>query len=253
MTTPFKDHFSGHAADYTRYRPTYPEALFAHFANLAPRRLQAWDCATGGGQAAVYLAEHFEHVHATDASAQQIAAAHAHPRVFYAVAPAERTALANGSIDFISVAQAAHWFDLPAFYAEVSRVAAPGCILALYCYGLFSATPAIDAVVNRVYHELDAWWPPERAQIESGYQQMFFPFEELAMPHFDMRIDWHLEHMLGYLSTWSAVQRFKQERGTDPIAPLAGSLAAAWPVELKQAITVRWPLSFRVARVRDSP
>ena len=29
MTNSFKDHFSGHAADYRAFRPTYPPELFA--------------------------------------------------------------------------------------------------------------------------------------------------------------------------------------------------------------------------------
>ncbi len=29
MTAPFKDHFSGQAATYAAYRPTYPPQLFA--------------------------------------------------------------------------------------------------------------------------------------------------------------------------------------------------------------------------------
>ena len=37
----FKDHFSGHAALYSRYRPTYPEALFDFLAGVAPSRALA--------------------------------------------------------------------------------------------------------------------------------------------------------------------------------------------------------------------
>lgn len=86
----FKDHFSGHAADYTRYRPTYPPKLFTWLAQQAPARTLAWDCATGNGQAALGLAAYFDAVIATDASANQIAAASAHSRVRYAVGPRPR-------------------------------------------------------------------------------------------------------------------------------------------------------------------
>jgi methylase of polypeptide subunit release factors len=70
----FKDHFSGHADEYTRYRPTYPAELFNWLAQQAPAHALAWDCATGSGQAALGLAAHFDAVIATDASPQQIAA-----------------------------------------------------------------------------------------------------------------------------------------------------------------------------------
>jgi hypothetical protein len=64
----FKDHFSGHADDYTSYRPSYPAELFTSLAQRAPAHALAWDCATGSGQAALGLAAQFEVVIATHAS-----------------------------------------------------------------------------------------------------------------------------------------------------------------------------------------
>ena len=49
----FKDHFSGRAAAYTRYRPGYPPALFAWLASQTGRHELAWDCGCGNGQAAM--------------------------------------------------------------------------------------------------------------------------------------------------------------------------------------------------------
>src|SRR4051812_19118878 len=126
------DHFSRQAAGYSVYRPSYPDALFDFVAGLAPARRRAWDCATGNGQAAVGLARLFESVVATDASAAQIAHAHRHPRVAYRVAPAESSGLEAGTIDLVTVAQAAHWLDLDAFYEEVRRVLVPGGAIALW-------------------------------------------------------------------------------------------------------------------------
>jgi hypothetical protein len=68
----FKDHFSAVAASYARYRPGYPAVLFETLAGLAPARDLAWDCATGNGQAALHLAEHFARVVATDLSQEQL-------------------------------------------------------------------------------------------------------------------------------------------------------------------------------------
>jgi hypothetical protein len=118
----FKDHYSGHADLYRAFRPTYPAALFEHLASLALGHDLAWDCATGNGQAALALTPFFRSVVATDASSQQVAQARPHDRITYRVAPAERTALGDASVDLVTVAQALHWFDLPAFYAEVRRV-----------------------------------------------------------------------------------------------------------------------------------
>ncbi len=56
----FKDHFSGHAANYAKFRPNYPRQLFEYLVSIAPGRGRAWDCATGNGQAAVGLSAFFE-------------------------------------------------------------------------------------------------------------------------------------------------------------------------------------------------
>ena len=116
MSGPFPDHFSEVAGAYAEFRPRYPDALFDWLAEVAPRRELAWDCATGNGQAAVALARVFDRVVATDASAEQVDAARPHPRVEYRVAPAEESGLASDSADAVTVAQAVHWFDRPAFY-----------------------------------------------------------------------------------------------------------------------------------------
>src|SRR5436309_12421226 len=126
----FADHFSGVAGAYAEHRPRYPDRLFAWLAEQVPERRLAWDCATGSGQAAVGLAEHFDRVIATDASEAQIAAAAPHPRVEYRVAPAESSGLAPESADLVTVGQALHWFDRPLFYAEARRVLRPGGVVA---------------------------------------------------------------------------------------------------------------------------
>src|SRR5688500_380431 len=83
MTGRFPDHFSTHAALYRSHRPGYPGELFDFLASLAPGRSVAVDCATGSGQAALALAERFGQVVASDASAEQLAHAPAHPHVRY--------------------------------------------------------------------------------------------------------------------------------------------------------------------------
>ena len=69
------------AREYANFRPGYPPELFAWLARVSPSRGAAWDCGCGSGQASLALAEHFTHVHATDVSPEQIAAAKPHPRV----------------------------------------------------------------------------------------------------------------------------------------------------------------------------
>lgn len=119
----FKDYFSGDSAGYAAYRPTYPLALVDELAKISPGLQRALDCGCGTGQLSVMLAERFEEVVATDASAAQIRMAEPREGVVYRRALAEDSELPDASVDLVTVAQAAHWLDLPTFYAEVRRVA----------------------------------------------------------------------------------------------------------------------------------
>src|ERR1700722_6174309 len=132
----FNDHFSRLAANYASFRPHYPAALFDYLAQSCRRHDFAWDCACGSGQATLDLAERFASVLATDASAAQLAAAPAHANVHYRVAPAAQSGLEAECVDIVTVAQALHWFDLAAFYAEVDRVLRSAGVLAAWTYGV---------------------------------------------------------------------------------------------------------------------
>src|SRR5258708_11720090 len=121
----FRDQFAQAAPAYATFRPRYPAALFGALAAHAPARHLAWDCATGSGQAAIGLAEHFEQVVATDASEAQLAAALPHPRVRYQRATADASGLSASSVALVTGAQALPWLGPPAVYAHAGRVLMP--------------------------------------------------------------------------------------------------------------------------------
>jgi SAM-dependent methyltransferase len=245
----FEDHFSERAAGYATYRPTYPDGLFEWLASRAPSRRLAWDCATGSGQAVAGLARRFERVVATDASADQLKNARPFPNVEYRVARAEASAIAAGSADLVTVAQALHWLDHRAFFEEVGRVARPGGIVAAWMYNLMQVSPGFDQALARFYSEtVGPFWPGDRAYVDQGYRTIRIPFRELAPPPFAMEADWSLDHLLGYLRTWSAVARYAKARGHDPVALVAPELASHWggPDQVRR---VRWPIALRVAVV----
>lgn len=244
----FKDHFSGHAADYAAYRPGYPAALFTWLATVAPARRLAWDCGTGNGQAALQAVEHFESVVATDPSAEQLANAAPHPRVAYRVASAEDSGLESGSVDLITVAQALHWFDFDRFYAEAGRVLVPGGVLAAWTYTLPRVSPEIDPLVDRLGFEIAGpYWPPERRWVDEEYRTIPFPLAEIAAPRFETEERRSFDRFWGYLGTWSAVRRYAKETGRDPRDEIRDDLTAAWgPPETERE--VRWPVHLRVGR-----
>lgn len=247
MSDGFKDHFSTVSADYARFRPTYPDGLFAALAGLTPGRALAWDCGCGTGQAAGGLARHFDRVVATDASASQIAAAAPRKGVAFRVAPAEASGLPDSSADLILAAQAAHWFDLDRFYEEVRRVARPDGVLALVTYGIFTFAPEIDRVIDRFYRMVTGpYWPPERVHVDAGYGDLPFPFRETAPPTVpDIVADLPLSHVVGMLDTWSGLKECRRRTGRDPLPETARALAEIWgdPDEARRAV---WPIALRV-------
>ncbi len=243
------DHFSAHAADYAKARPSYPPELFAWLAQQCPQRDLAWDCATGNGQAAQALVGHFRHIHATDLSAEQIAQATPHPRIDYRVAPAQASGLPDRACDLIAVAQALHWFCNDDFHAEVKRVLKPDGLFAAWTYTLLQSEPPLDPIV-RDFHAnvVGPWWPPERAWVDRGYRGMPFPCVDIATPEFAIRREWTLPELLAYIRTWSATQRCIKATGRDPCAALGERLAEVWPdPQTRKAII--WPIALRCGRL----
>jgi SAM-dependent methyltransferase len=223
--------------------------LFDYLASLCRQKDRAWDVGTGNGQAASMLAEHFAEVVASDASENQIRVAIAHPHIRYLVAPAENTPLVAATVDLITVAQALHWFVAADFFKEVRRVAAPGGVIAAWAYNIFRIQPDIDQVTDHYYRNVvGPFWPPERKVIEDDYRTIEFPFAEIASPGFDMTAEWNVDEAIGYFSTWSSTQRYREAKREDPIPSLQQELAAVWGPEKRE---VRWPLALRVGRVSE--
>lgn len=247
-TDAFADHFSGHAAAYAEFRPRYPAALFHWLAVVSPGTQQAWDVGTGNGQVAHGLVTRFARVHATDASAEQVANALPHPRVTYAVTRYE-SGLADGTVQLVTVGQALHWFDLGAFIPEVRRVLQTGGVLAAFAYGHNRVSPEVDELV-RYHHDvtLGPFWPREHHLIHEGYRSVALPIDELPPPPLELAEHWSLAQFTGFLRTWSATQRFLRVRGDEAITAFEAELGARWgaaPVR-----TVSWPLVIRAGEIR---
>jgi hypothetical protein len=243
-----KDYFSTQSKTYAAFRPTYPVELYDFIFQHLTQKNTAWDCATGNGQVAKQLSSSFQEVHATDISQKQLDHAAEDKNIHYSVASAEKTNFPDSHFDLITVAQALHWFDRDAFYKEAARVGKRNSILAVWGYGLMYIDPVIDSMIMDFYsNTVGPYWDDARKLVEEHYKTISFPFEEINAPEFFIRVQWTVEHLSGYLSSWSATQKYIQEKGNDPVPSLINKVKRRC---IKPEMNVRFPVFTRIGRIK---
>jgi SAM-dependent methyltransferase len=241
--------YSPFAQEYARARPRYPVELFAYLASLVDRRDLAWDAATGNGQAAHGLAAHFARVVATDVSAGQIGQAMPHPRIEYRVAESERSGIDDHSVDLVTVATAIHWFDRDAFFAEARRTLRPGGVLAAWSYHVGYVHPPFDRLFRRFYFDvLYPYFPAGARLVDDRYESLRLPGDTVDGPDWSIRVEWNLDQLLAFISSWSGTQKYLEARGENPVDRVADELRELWG-ERATVREVRWPLFTRIARL----
>lgn len=243
-----KDNFSLQADKYAKYRPTYPRGFFDYLSSIIADKKNAWDCGTGNGQVAYELSKIVENVFATDISQSQIDNALQAGNISYSVQPAEQTNFDNKQFDLIVVAQAIHWFDFDKFYAEVRRTAKDNALLCVIGYSRLKISEPIDNLITDFYtNVIGKYWDKERKYIDKNYKTIPFPFDEIKTPKFENRHKWTLEHLIGYLNTWSAVNHFIRQNGFNPIDKLQTEIEQLWGSEEEKEVV--FPLLLRIGKI----
>lgn len=242
-----KDNFSEVAADYSKYRPSYPKELIRFIVDQCKSKQTAWDCGTGNGQVAMELAPYFNKIIATDLSKQQLDQAYKLKNIEYRLESAEQCSIADKSLDLITVAQAIHWFDFDVFYSQVNRVLKSNGILAVWAYN----NPVLGGKLNDTFMEiyedtLGAYWDPERQYITDGYANIPFPFDEIYCPPFSIEYQWTREHFTGYISTWSALKHYRAKNTVDLLPWIDEKLKADWPDQTVKP--VYFPCHLRIGK-----
>ncbi len=235
---------------YQHHRPDYPTELFDWLAQRTPSRQRALDMGCGSGQACRALESIFNEVLGADISVAQLRAAPA-GNTGYLAARADSLPLPAASLDLITVAQALHWFALPAFFHEAGRVLREGGLLAIISYGLCSVR-GLEGLVERFHDDtLRPWWPAARWLVVDGYKSIDLPWPEYTeQPAIVLRRQWHWRDMAGYLDTWSALVKARAH-GQDPLAAFLPELQRHWGDRERE---VSWPLRLRCcARPAGAP
>ena len=182
---------------------------------------------------------------ATDLSQNQLDQAPRFANVQYLQQAAEHTTFPSQYFDFITVAQAIHWFDFEKFYAEVKRTLKPDGIFAVIGYGLLQLDDIeLNQKVIQLYTEtLNGFWDAERSYIDEHYQSIPFPFDEIIMPSFQIELAWTGQQLWDYLNTWSAIKHYQKQLNLNPLDRLKQIILS------QHTINVSFPILLRVGRL----
>lgn len=164
--------FGAVAANYDRYRPSYPAELIDDLVALAPAGSipEVLDVGTGTGIAARLLAAHGLHVLGLEPDPQMATVARGRG-LDVEVSGFERWDPRGRTFDLITCAQAWHWIEPAAGAAQAARLLRPGGALALFWnYDHLDAatTAAVNAVYGRLAPQLTSLGDVQRLE-ERGY------------------------------------------------------------------------------------
>jgi len=202
--------FGKQASTYAKGRPGYPAKLYKWISANSPGQSLVWDVGTGSGQAAQALTDHFEHVHATDVSPEQISAAVPHPKISYHAAPAQSSGLSDNAADTITVATAVHWFA--------------------------------------IYDIIDPYWVAGNRICMAGYtaEALNCPLPIFSTPDFDAGGIWTAQQLVNFAESWSAHFRAREAGLQAELQDLATRFLGKFE---GQDIVFSLPLSVLAARI----
>lgn len=165
------------ADNYKNFRPVYPPQFYEYIKeHFTSKPKKAVDLGCGTGQATLELANLAENVEGIDNSKVMIEQARKsnHPANISFSVGNDRTFANNlspDSVDLITVAEAAHWFDLEAFYKKAHEVLRKDGILAIwgYCDQTIQGYPAVSEITEKYsYHPdyLGKLWDQGRDRLQ---------------------------------------------------------------------------------------
>ncbi|KAI0529960.1 S-adenosyl-L-methionine-dependent methyltransferase [Xylaria digitata] len=169
----FRAYTQAQGETYAVGRPGYSPELFklivAHHTSTGGQLNTVVDIGCGTGQAILDLAPYFANAIGLDPSEGMIGTARASAEstnlpICFGVSAAEalgadlRPPIADGNVDLLTAATAAHWFDMALFWPSAARVLKPGGTAALWARTGMAVDPvrtpngvAIKAVVGEIF------------------------------------------------------------------------------------------------------
>ena len=184
--------FSDRVENYVRYRPGYPKEviqLLQRECGLTPQSTVA-DIASGTGLWTRMFLENGNRVHGVEPNAEMRQAGErllaGFPNFTSVTGTAEATTLPDHSVEMVTAAQAAHWFDRVPARREFVRILKPGGWLVL----VWNVRDADSTPFLRAYEHLELTYGTDYKEVRhdrttSEVNQFFdpSPFQERDFPH----------------------------------------------------------------------
>ncbi|XP_038161086.1 putative methyltransferase DDB_G0268948 [Cyprinodon tularosa] len=218
-----------HASIYQQYRFTPPSGLKDIIIQYLDKKkgrphLLAVDLGCGTGQHSRLLAPHFKEVVGIDISDCQLEEARAVPgytNITYRKGTAEELPFENGTVDLLTAASAAHWFDQSKFLLEANRVLKPRGCMALLGFtdnNIRFTYKDCGEKLNGIYQEVKELLRPytsnpvavSESKLESLYSAIPFPDKE-RIESFPSKSMISVRRLVGFISSWSMYNSFKRE------------------------------------------
>lgn len=223
------------ADDYAKYRPTYPWSLYEHIKEYHDKVTggkpikEAVDLACGTGQATQDVAKLSEHVIGFDHAEVMVEQANKQfsDSQFDFKVGADLTfakELKPGSVDLLTVAEAAHYFHYPEFWGEAAKVLAPGGTLAIFSYFLFAFPdyPEVGELIKGYALDSDKCGPYFDSGIDLLSNQYRDLVENIPKNEFDQ-----IEHRTNLNTEFRPTDPFELVKKDTPVG-LMISLLKTW-------------------------
>ena len=210
---------TGAGEQYARGRVYHHPRSLQHAVALpgATRIDRGLDVACGTGMSTRALADLAAHVVGVDRSPQMLRFAPRLPNGSYAIAEAERLPVAGSSVDTVTVCSGVHWFDQPAFFAEVRRVLRPGGAVILYDHyfvGEMVGAAGFGSWTGRVFDRYPL--PPRALQVGDPRTTTPAGFEKVGEASFADDVEMGHGELVDYLLSISNLVT-AMERGESAI------------------------------------
>jgi ubiquinone/menaquinone biosynthesis C-methylase UbiE len=230
---------------YAEIRPIYSAELFKWLNTITASHELALDCGTGNGQAAYQLASYFSQVIAIDKCPKQILHARKHKKIQYKNVYSEYINLPDNSVDLITCACSAHWFDLNSFYPEANRVLKPNGKIAIWTYTWPHALDAaVDRALTAIKNSLANHWSAGSLLHLNQYRDLPFPFIAISTPELSFDISWTLDEVIKFFMTWACIIEYTEKHNKQFIENIRDHLRACWPTNVKR-IRFLFPLHLK--------